>query len=418
MWAHAQGALSLDQAAARAAQHSPALAVAQADIAMSRNATQIALAKRKPTLSANGFATSGSYGSIYPPSSRVDPSYNLLVPSGALLDANVMLMVPLMTSGLLDSEVRSARYLEAAATFDFREVQSDAALRADDAYLRALLAMSNADAAKARAGAATELVRTTRAQFEAGKGIEASVLRAEAELAQAKRALARANGEIEKSLLDLRSEIGLDPETPLDLTERLDADVKPEELKASIAAANANRGAVLGARARVDSASADVRAAEGASKPQVYGIAMADAATQSMNRGGSVGVTVSIPLFDGGARRAETSRTRAMRDKSSAVLRQSEITVEKEVRQAYVDFATSESNVGSARESVRSALAAYDVTVLRVASGKGILIEQLDALQSLTQARADLAEALYERRIAYAKILRGTGAIVPQEVGK
>ena len=175
---------------------------------------------------------------------------------------------------------------------------------------------------------------------------------------------------------------------------------------------------VRAAQARAEAAKAEVGAAEGALRPQVYGVAMADAANQSMNRGGSIGITVSVPLFDGGARRAETARARAMRERALAVLRQVEVTVQKEVRQAYVDFATAEANVTSARSSVQSAQAAYDVSALRVANGKGILVEQLDALQTLTQAKADLAASMFDRRIAHARILRATGTILPAEAGK
>lgn len=383
-----------------------------------RETTKVADAKRRPMLSANGFATSGSYGSIYPSSARVDPAYSLLAPTGTLLDANIMLMVPLLTGGLFSSEVRAARSLEAAAVQDLREVQADAALRAEEAYLRVLVAAENAVAARVRVEASSELVRTTRAQLDAGKGIEASVQRAAAEVAQAQRALTSAESEREKALLDLRAEIGLDPEAALALSDTLEAAIPVEDVRTAVASALERRPMVRAARARADAAKAEVGAAEGALRPQVYGVAMADAANQSMNRGGSVGITVSVPLFDGGARRAETARARAMRERALAVLRQVEVTVQKEVRQAYVDLATAETNVTSARSSVQSAQAAYDVAALRVANGKGILVEQLDALQTLTQAKADLAASMFDRRIAHARILRATGTILPAEAGK
>lgn len=410
--------LSLDQAGQLATLQSPAAAASQADVLATREATRAAMARRRPTLSANGFATAGSYGSIYPSSPRVDPAYSLLAPSGMLLDANLMAMVPLLTGGLLDSDVRSARSLEVAAAQDLREEQADAALRAEDAYLRALLASADSEAARSRVDAGAELVRTTRASFDAGKGIEASARRAEAELAQGQRALTKAEGEREKAVLDLKAETGIGADEAVELSDALDVESAVDEVKAAVAAALKNRGAVLAARARVEAANSGVRAAEAAGRPQLYGVAMADAASQSGSRGGSLGLTLSVPLLDGGSRRAETGRARAMRERALATLRQVETTVQKEVRQAYVDLATAESNVRSARESVQAAQASYDVAALRVSSGKAVLVEQLDALQALTQARADLASALFDRRIARVRISRATGAILSQGAGK
>ena len=83
-----------------------------------------------------------------------------------------------------------------------------------------------------------------------------------------------------------------------------------------------------------------------------------------------------------------------------------------------MDLGTADANVISARESVQSAQATYDVAALRVSSGKAILVEQLDALQALTQARAELASALYDRRIARARIARGTGTILTEGAAK
>ncbi len=176
----------------------------------------------------------------------------------------------------------------------------------------------------------------------------------------------------------------------------------------------ATRGLILAAKARLDAAKADVRAAEGARRPQVYGVAMADTANQTANRGASVGITVSLPIFEDGSVQAEIGRVRAMRDRALADVRRVEIEVEREVREAYVDLGTAEANVTSARSSVEATTAAYQVATLRVSSGKGILVEQLDALQMLSQARADLAQALYGRRIAHARILRATGSILGQ----
>ena len=401
--------LSLEEAVQLAIRQSPSVAAVESDVLAANEAARTAAAKRAPKLSANGFAASGNYGAIYPSAQGVDPAYSLLVPSGALLDANLTLMAPLFTGGQIDGEIRSARLLAQAAFQDLREAQAEAAFRTEEAYFRALLAAEKVKAAKARIEASVEIVHTTQAQFDAGHGIEASVQRAEAELAQSQRMLTMASGESEKALLDLKAETGLDLGESISLSDALDSDVTVKELSLALEDSLANRGVVLAARARFEASKSDVKAAEGSQRPQVYGVAMADTSNQSINRGGSVGLTVSIPLFDGGQRRAETSRVRSLRDRAAAMVHLAELTSQKEVRQAFIDLATSEANVKSSQSSVQSAKSALDVATLRVSSGKGILVEQLDALQSLTQAQADLASSMYDRRLAYSRVQRATG---------
>lgn len=413
-----EGPLSLAKALEIAARNNPEAIGAAADLAAAKQATRSAQAKRLPAISANGFASSGSYGAIFPSTPRVDPFYNLAAPSGGFLDANVMLMLPLLTGGLLDSMVGSARGLESAAGFDLAEAKADAALSAEDSYLRALLASENMVAAEARMQANEDLVKTTRSQFEAGKGIEASVHRAESELAQAQRAHTSAQGEREKALLDLESSLGLDLDSPITLSDSLSDPGPAEALDVYLAMANKGRAALLASRARLRSAEAEVGAAQGARRPQLYGVAMADGASRSEAQGASVGLVLSVPLFDGGERRAEVARAQAMRDRAAANLRKAELDVQREVRQAFVDRATADVNVKSAEASVTSAKDAYDVAALRVANGKSILVEQFDALQALTRARADLAQARYDRQIADARLRRAAGLPLLKEASK
>lgn len=410
--------MSLSRAIELAAQNSPAAVGSAADLVAAREASKGARAKRLPALSANGFATAGSYGSIYPSAPRVDPAYNLLTPSGGFLDANLTLMLPLFTSGQLEAMAGSADSLEAAAIFDLREAQTDASLAAMDGYLRALLATENEAAETARIEANGEMVKTTRAQVDAGKGIEASVRRVEAELAQGQRALATARGEREKAMLELKSILGVDLDSEISLADPLPDPGVAEPLASYVASAAKNRAALMAAKARLRSSEADVRAAEGAQRPQLYGVAMADAGTQPMSSGASLGLVLSVPIFDGGGRKAETAKLRAIRDRAAANLRQSDLNVQREVRQAYVDRATADANVRSAAASVESAKASYEVAAMRVENGKSILLEQLDALQALTRAKADLAQARYDWVIAEARLRRAAGLPLLKEASK
>jgi outer membrane protein len=403
------GPLSIAEAIRQAELNNPGLASAKFQVAAASASVRSARATLGPQLSANTIAESGSYSSILGSSPGVMPPYSLVAPNGSGVGQNLMLMLPLYTGGRLQSLVGSATWQRKAAEGDLAEMRADLGLRVQDAYLRVLLAKEMVKVAEAKAAAAEELLRTTQAQVDAGKGIEASVLRVKAELSRAQRTVTAARNTVAKSMLDLDAAIGVDFESPILLTDTLTLATQDTNLQAELAKANASRGRLLAAMARSEAATSDLHSAQAQHAPQIYGVAMGDTATWQMGSGTTVGITLSIPIFDGGKIDADVSSAKAQRSKSRADYADAAIAVENEVRQAWLDVQSATSNASSAQASVQAAQAAYDVVALRVGAGKAILVEQLDALQSLTDAKGDLAQAIYEHNIALAKLARATG---------
>jgi outer membrane protein len=416
--AHAQdfprleGELDLKAAVNQSSQSSPRVLAARAELAAARQGVKVAKAGKSPELMGNVFGTSGTQESILS-AAGVQPSAIMRVPEDEALIGNLMLMIPLYTGGRLEGRISQASAVEREAAGRLQEILGEVALMVSESYFMVGESAEMVLAEEARVKALDEALKNARAQFEAGRGIEASVMRAEAELAEATRDLATAHNEREKALLDLKEAMGVALDSPLD--------VKPvailAELNASLdqllTESKSRRGLLIAARARMEAASADARVAEGALKPQVYGTAMADSMrTRDMSESGyTLGLTLSLPLFDGGMRRAEVGQMRAMRQSTEAMLRETELMVGKQVRQAWLDVQTSLANARSAQASLKSAESAYEVIALRVDSGKGILLERLDALQSLTRARTELASASYEYRIALSRLERAAGLV-------
>ena len=118
---------------------------------------------------------------------------------------------------------------------------------------------------------------------------------------------------------------------------------------------------------------------------------------------------MSFPLLDGGQRRADADRARAGKERAEAEEQEAELRVSKEVQQAWLDVGTASQNYRTAQTALEAAKSAYNVTELRVQNQKAILLEQLDALAALTQARTNLAAALYDHATAIARLQRATG---------
>jgi outer membrane protein len=410
------GDLTLARSLEIARTTTPAVQAARRIVDASRAAARAAQARRGPAISANAFGTAGNQQSILSTAMMSEPPAFMMVPGGTFGALNLMLMLPISTGGVLEAAIAAARAMADEAAAEAVETEAEVLVAVADSYLGALRFVELRTAEEARVAASEEMLRTARSLFEAGRGIEASVQRAEAEFAQARRRLTSARNEERKSLLTLMQAMGVGFDSDFVLLDRLAlADPPFLDVRSAIDLSKRQRARLAAARWRLRAAEAETRVAEGSRRPQIYGVAMADATTRrEMAGGATLGVTFSFPLYDSGMRKAEVERARSLADRARALLESEELDVEREVRVAWLDLETATANALSAGVSVRSAEASYRVVADRFAAGRGILVEQLDALEALTRARADLADALYEQQFAAVRLQRAVdGTVAP-----
>ena len=407
-----RGPLSVEQAVQTGQRENLMARAARLDVEAAAAETRGARSQTRPQVSANTYLSFGDASNIlYTAGNVMSPNY-LSVPTQGFADQNLTLMVPLYTGGRLENSVQAALQRERAVTSDAGGVQADITLRIKEAYYRGLLAAETVRTAQARAAASAELVKTTQALFAAGKGLESATRRVEAEQADAQRALTTATNNHAKALLDLKAAMGVRLDSDIALSDALTFIPLAGDLAAQLADAAKTRPELQAARARAMAATAQVRSTRGSQGPQVTGMAMADGFTshpQGTREGYTVGVVLSLPLLDGGQRRAETAQARARQERADAEARDLELRVGVEVQQAWLDAQTAAENYRTAQAALLAAQSAYDVTALRVQNQKGLLVEQLDALASLTQARGNVGQALYDHSLAVARLQRAVG---------
>ncbi len=406
------GPLSLTQAVQIGLRENLMIQAARADVETAAAETRIARSMTRPQISANSFLSAGDAANIFTTAPDVTPVNKNRVPPGGYIDLNLELMFPLYTGGRLNNMVRAASERQRAALADVGGVQAETALMLKDAYYRALLAAEFVKVAQARVDAGKELVRTTQARLDAGKGIEADVRRTEAELADAVRMITTARNDVKKAVLDLKTVLGVRPDSDITLSDTLGFLPPAGDVNRSLAEAARTRPELEAARARSSAAQAQTGSVKGSLQPQIYAGVMADAFTsRSMGngKGYTAGVTVSYPLFDAGQRRSEVTRARAQQQRAAAEAQNMELRVSNEVSQAWLDVETAAQNYRTAQTAVQAAQSAYEVIVLRVQNQKSILVEQLDALAALIRARANLAQALYDHSLAAARLQRAIG---------
>ena len=235
------GPLTLEKAVRTGLRENLLIRAAQSDVRAASADTRAARSMTRLQISANTFLTHGDTSNILSSSPGVQPTNLYAVPSRLFADQNLTLMVPLYTGGRLGSLVRSAAEREHAALADSETVHIETTLQIRETYYRVLLAGEIVSAAQARVAADTALLANTRVQVDVGKSIEASLLRVQAELADAQRMLTTAMNDKAKLLLDFKMIIGVRLDSDITLSDTLAFVPPPGDLSTSLKEAGKNR---------------------------------------------------------------------------------------------------------------------------------------------------------------------------------
>ncbi len=222
----------------------------------------------------------------------------------------------------------------------------------------------------------------------------------QATVASAKLAVAQANTNVELAKVDLIQALQLDPAGTYDfVAPAVDAadTLTSYNLDSLMTRANANRPD-LGAQAeRVDASNQSVKAAAASRLPTISVTGDYSAGLNSANqlgltdqldqgRGGSIGIGVSVPIFDRGAATLAKQQAQISANNAQLALDDQKQTVALEVRRAYLDEVSAKEQLSAAQAQLTAATEAVAATQARYQVGAATLIE-------VTQARAQLVQA-------------------------
>ncbi len=416
--ARADTPLSLVEAIRTAQANNLTLKESAADAYAASAGARSAQAQSRVSVSATTYATTGDSPNIFTSSPGIGPQNLFSVPSRGFADQNIMLMIPLSTGGRLAGRIQMGRSQSAAAAANLQAARISVTESVSEAYVTALLRQALVTSAQSRLTAEEEQVRVTQEKVALGRSAPVELLREQAELADSRQALLRARNDAALALGNVQVVLGVSQDVPITLTDTLEtlsvaeADTLPATAEEARRLALARRPELTAAAHSVEAAKASVRDAKGAFAPQVYGVAMGDAMALASgpSRGGySVGITASLPLSDGGQRRAEVDAAKARQARTEAeeaVVRQ---TVVHETTIAWLTLQTAAEAAKSAAAGLTAASEAYRLADLRYNAGKSVAAERLDALFAQRRAQSNSASALAEVLIGRAKLRQAIG---------
>jgi outer membrane protein len=417
-----EGPLTLDEAVDRALVSSLRMKAAGADARTMESMRRESSALFWPQISANGyFADQRMAPNVYTSAGNTMARNYQVFNAEQTRDANVTAMYPLFSGGRDYYTYRAASRRADAGREMVKGTELDVAMQARLDYIAAVREAENVRVTTDLLRDIGERLRVSRETFEAGRIPRYYMLREEAEHANTVQLHAMTTSRAEQALLTLRSTLGVDLTSPITLATRLEyrpADVGAEGIEPALA-----RHAEVRAAARQrEAAEADVRAAYGNYFPQVAVSYMYDWAVmrdrvpagdrmRDSQEGYSVGVVVTLPLFDGLMRENQVRTARARVDRAVQQERIVRQQIEKDTRQAMLMSDAAQRAVDASSKGLEQAEEESRVVRQRFEAGRGIQLEVLDAQVTLTRARFNAVNAIADYESARAMYLRGVGRV-------
>jgi outer membrane protein TolC len=324
----------------------------------------------------------------------------------------------MLFSGPVIAGWKAAGAAERAAHFAKMSARGEVVQQVATAYLHAIAAASEVDNAKALEATGQVLLSQARAAHEAGTASNLDELRAKVQLQAQQQALIASQNTLEKNLILLKREIGIDPGQKVALTDPAPyselATQTPEEVRA---VAYKNRQDYQ----KLQNEAAELKAVHAAYRSQRL---------PSLSFGGYFGVsqvsgagshgdfvaqgTLSFPLFREAKLRGDIDTAQAQLAAVDAQLADLRGNIDRQVRSALLDVDASTKLVQVARSNVDLAARALSDETERVNAGVDDNLPLVAAQATLASAQSSLVESLYQYNVSKLVLARATGLLEQQ----
>lgn len=407
---------SLEDAWRLALEHDDGLAAATADLEGARSSERAARASRWPTLAANASYT--RFNSA--------PRFDLAAPGIALqapifsgedmVAGGVQMRVPLYTGGRISAGIGAAHNESNAASDAERVARSSLRLAVAQSYIDVLRAKRMLHTADSRVASLTAHVSDVERMVNRELVARSDLLAARVALSNAEQQRVRADNGVALSYAAYNRRLGeaLDRIPQLDDSVPVDAALAEQPLDLLIQRAVDTRGELSALAARAEALAQQSKAERAAVLPQ---LALSGGYTYLENQildrkdFSSIGIGVTLNLFDGGQAR---NRSASLRNASTAARHRAEelrTQIELEVRQAWLDVREARSRLAASRESVAQAEENMRITRELYGSGLGTNTQVLDAVALLVEATNNRDDATLDQSLAVLRLARAVEAL-------
>ncbi len=316
--------------------------------------------------------------------------------------------------------ITRARQMSAAAGYQLNRTEQEIAFRVISAYYDVLLASKRLEVAQQAAKTAQSILDSGQARFDSGLAVESDLLTAKVRRAERQQELIRATDDLEMARAQLNTAMGVPVDSGFQPAEVLAERSFPAPVLADLEkAALANRPDLKSVNAENAARRESVSIAKSSFGPRVNAFASWETDNPTLLAGGGGnnwvgGVEVQFDIFQGGAKRAELTRQRALAEKAAALQQGAEDEVRLEVRRAYYEVDANRQQVEVARAAVAQAGESLRINRDRYDNGLATITDLLGAEEAARRSQTDYWEAIYRFHTSYASLELASGTLNAQ----
>lgn len=332
------------------------------------------------------------------------------------------LSVPVYTPSV-DAAIDGARYDREGAGASYEEALQTAKLTAISDYYTLIMYRNFVDVAQQSVRDYDGHVTNVQAQYNVGLVASSDVLAARTNLADAQTTLITRQNSADVAETDLNIVIGYPVSTSIETADKemhyLPYNVTLEQAKAY---ALLHRATLVKSAMDVKSAEESVKQAKAGYLPTVSLTAGKNYASDdnyrgTSNNGWSVGAKASLDIWDGGSTRNTIKVREAQLESAKEANLAAVDGVLYDVQSAYLNLRAAEQTISSTKVAVEEGQESFRIASLRYRAGVGSNLDVLDAETSLTTARNNYVQALYNYNIYVATLEQAVGVPLETPVG-
>lgn len=335
--------------------------------------------------------------------------------------ASVTVSQLLSDGGKTRSAVEAAKFSRDSTAQALYRTEQTVAYDVKEAYFGLLQARWDYDVARETVDVYQEQLDKARAGYEAGTVARSDVTAAEVDLGQARLERTRARSAVEVARATLLNTMGiLDAPDDFSIQDMREHSAFSLPFQEAFDRAKSSRPDLKAQELTLRAEKLNVQYQAKGLSPTLSaygGYDWADGSSSDTDEW-EAGLTLSIPLYDGGLTSAKVDEARAKVAGTQADYESLVQEVALEVRTALLNIDEAWENIGTTELTVAQAKENLDLATGRYRVGVGNSLEVSQAAEDYSQAKKDSNQALYDYKLALARLEKAMGADLTGKTGQ
>ncbi|HET8924654.1 MAG TPA: TolC family protein [Candidatus Acidoferrum sp.] len=316
--------------------------------------------------------------------------------------------------------VNRAERMKDAVGHQLDRTEQEIVFRVVDSYYAVLVAKKQLEVTEQAMKTSQAILDRSKDRFETGVVVESDYLSAQVRLATRRQELIRAQNNLALARVQLSTSMGLSTEGAFDPADILaERNLPTRSIEEVEKQAVEMRPDLKRVRSEEFAQQQSVSIARSSFGPRVNAFAGWEADNPTFVAGGGgnnwlAGIEVQFDIFQGGAKRAQLSRERAMQEKAAALKEMATDAVRLEARRAYYDVDATRRQVEVARAAIAESQESLRINQNRYDSGLSTITDLLASEEAARRSQTDYWEAVYRYHTGYANLELASGTLNPQ----